>query len=151
VCNRELHQRGIYPPIAGLPSLSRLMKDGVGKGSTREDHMAIAAQLFAAYARAQDVRSLAAVIGEEELSPQDRMYLEVGDAAERYYVSQGEYENRSIEQTLDRAWRVASILPRSVLTRLSEELLDKYYQKAAAERDAWWKPEKGKSPGVAGQ
>jgi len=110
VCNRELFQKGIYPPVAGLPSLSRLMKDGVGEGHTREDHAAIAAQLFAAYARVEDVRGLASVIGEEELSPQDKVYLEFGASFER-------------------AWRVASILPRSALSRLGDELIDKYYRK----------------------
>ena len=129
VCNRELFQKGIYPPVAGLPSLSRLMKDGVGEGHTREDHAAIAAQLFAAYARVEDVRGLASVIGEEELSPQDKVYLEFGASFERNYVDQGEYEDRSIQETLDRAWRVASILPRSALSRLGDELIDKYYRK----------------------
>ena len=129
VCNRELFQRGIYPPVAGLPSLSRLMKDGVGEGHTREDHAAIAGQLFAAYARVEEVRGLASVIGEEELSPQDKIYLDFGRAFEQDYVSQGEHENRSIQETLDRAWRVASILPRSALPRLSDELIDRYYRK----------------------
>ena len=128
VCKRELTQRGIYPPVAGLPSLSRLMKDGVGKGFTREDHAPIAAQLFAAYARAEEVRALATVIGEEELSPQDRRYLEFADVFEQRYVHQGEDENRTIEQTLNRAWEVAGMLPRSALSQLSNELLDKYYR-----------------------
>ncbi len=134
VCKRELHQKGIYPPVAGLPSLSRLMKDGVGEGHTREDHMAIAAQLFAAYARAEDVRSLASVIGEEELSPLDKTYLHFADAFEQKYVSQGEYENRSIEETLERAWQVAGVLPRSELTQLSEAHIERYYQRQAPER-----------------
>ena len=133
VCKRELFQRGIYPPVAGLPSLSRLMKDGVGRGHTREDHAAIAAQLFAAYARAEDVRALASVIGEEELSPLDKTYLQFADAFEQKYVSQSEYENRPIEQTLELAWRVASVLPHSELTQLSEELIDRYYQRAATQ------------------
>ncbi len=128
VCKRELFLKGIYPPVAGLPSLSRLMKDGVGEGQTREDHTAVAAQLFAAYARSEEVRALAAVIGEEELSPQDKQYLDFAEAFERQYVSQGEYENRSIQETLDRAWRVAGILPRSALSQLSDELIDKYYR-----------------------
>ncbi len=127
VCKREMFHRGIYPPVAGLPSLSRLMKDGVGEGHTREDHSAIAAQLFAAYARAEEVQGLAMVIGEEELSPQDKTYLEFSRTFEREYVSQGEYENRPIEQTLDLAWRAAGVLPRSVLAQLTEELIDRYY------------------------
>jgi V/A-type H+-transporting ATPase subunit B len=136
VCKRELFQKGIYPPVAGLPSLSRLMKDGVGTGHTREDHASIAAQLFAAYARAEDVRALASVIGEEELSPLDKTYLQFADAFEQEYVSQGEYENRSIEQTLDLAWRVAGVLPRSELAQLSEELIERYYQRWAPDRQA---------------
>ena len=144
VCNRELHQKGIYPPVAGLPSLSRLMKDGVGEGSTREDHAHIAAQLFAAYAHAQEVRGLAGVIGEEELSPQDKRYIEFGDTFERRYVLQGEDENRSIEQTLDLAWKVASLLPRSALARLSDELIEKYYRPAEAEEPGAAGAPKGK-------
>jgi V/A-type H+-transporting ATPase subunit B len=129
VMRRELDQKGIYPPVAGLPSLSRLMKDGVGEGYTREDHQDVAAQLFAAYSNAQDVRDLASVIGEEELSPQDQTYLEFADAFEQQYVSQGEHENRSIEETLDLAWKVAGVLPRGQLTSLSEKMLDRYYQR----------------------
>ena len=126
VLERELFQRGIYPPIAGLPSLSRLMKDGIGEGHTREDHAPLASQLFAAYSRVKQVRGLAAVIGEEELSPLDRKYVEFGDQFERTFLSQGEFENRSIEQTLDIGWKVISILPRSELHRISDELADKY-------------------------
>ena len=133
VCSRELFQRGIYPPIAGLPSLSRLMKDGFGKGHTREDHMSIAAQLFAAYARAQEVRALATVIGEDELSAQDRGYLDFAAAAEREYLSQGEYENRSIEETLNKAWKVASVLPESDLPQVSREMIEKYYVRRTTE------------------
>ena len=97
VLDRELFQRGVYPPIAGLPSLSRLMKDGVGKGYTRDDHPALASQLFACYAHVKQVRGLAAVIGEEELSPLDKLYLKFGEAFETPFLNQGEYENRSIE------------------------------------------------------
>jgi V/A-type H+-transporting ATPase subunit B len=137
VCKRELHQKGIYPPVAGLPSLSRLMKDGVGKGSTREDHHVIASQLFAAYAYSQEVRDLASVIGEEELSPLDRTYLEFTSEFEKNYVSQGEYENRTIQETLDRAWDSAGILPRSELTQIGEDFIEKYYKRrASAEPEA---------------
>jgi len=135
VFDRALFRQGIYPPVAALESLSRLMKDGVGEGSTREDHLDISNQLYAAYSRVESVRGLASVIGEEELSPMDRQVLEFGEAFERKYVNQGELENRSIEQTLDIAWRVASILPRSELTRLKEELLDRYYSPASAGTD----------------
>jgi len=127
VFDRALFRQGIYPPVAALRSLSRLMKDGVGKDSTREDHMAISNQLYAAYSKVEAVRGLATVIGEEELSPLDREVLAFGQAFERRYVHQGEAENRSLEETLDIAWQVASILPRSELSRLSEDLLEQHY------------------------
>ena len=129
VLERELYQRGIYPPIAGLPSLSRLMKDGIGPGMTREDHAHIASQLFAAYAKVKDVRALASVIGEEELTPLDHTYLKFGDVFEKEFLSQREDEDRSIEQTLDLGWKVISILPKEELQRITEEELVKYYGK----------------------
>ena len=128
VLERELFQRGIYPPIAGLPSLSRLMKDGVGKGYTRDDHPALASQLFAGYAHVKRVRGLADVIGEEELGLLDKTYLEFGNAFERRFLSQGESENRDIETTLELGWDVLSILPRDELHRLSDAMLDKHYR-----------------------
>lgn len=130
VCDRSFDQKGIYPPIGPLPSLSRLMKDGVGESSTRGDHMDVSQQLYAAYAEAQDIRGLASILGEEELSPRDRTYLAFADAMEQEYVQQGEYENRSIEETLDKAWEILSRLPRNELSRVSEEQLDDHYQKA---------------------
>ncbi len=129
VLERELDQRNIYPPIAGLPSLSRLMKDGIGAGMTREDHAHVASQLFAAYSHVKDVRALAAVIGEEELTPLDKVYLEFGERFEREFLSQGEYEDRSIEETLDIGWKVISTLPKEELYRISEEEIAKYYGK----------------------
>src|SRR5512136_2385365 len=104
VLERDLFQRGVYPPIAGLPSLSRLMKDGVGKGYTREDHAALASQLFACYAYVKRVRGLADVIGEEEISPLDKQYMKFGEALEHRFLSQGEFENRSIATPLDLGW-----------------------------------------------
>jgi V/A-type H+-transporting ATPase subunit B len=133
VLERNLFQRGIYPPIAGLPSLSRLMKDGVGEGYTRDDHPALASQLFAAYAHVKQVRGLADVIGEEELSLLDKTYLEFGDAFERRFLAQEETENRPIERTLEIGWDVLSILPRDELHRLSEAMLDAHYREAGAE------------------
>jgi V/A-type H+-transporting ATPase subunit B len=127
VLERDLDQRGIYPPIAGLPSLSRLMKDGIGEGMTRADHAHLASQLFASYAHVKDLRALASVIGEEELTPLDRTYLEVGNAFERKFLSQGLDEERSIEQTLDLGWKVLSMLPRDELHRITEEEVRKYY------------------------
>jgi len=128
VLERDLFQRGIYPPIAGLPSLSRLMKDGVGKGYTREDHPVLASQLFAAYAHVKRVRGLADVIGEEELSLLDKTYLEFGEAFERRFLAQTETENRSIEETLELGWDVLSILPRDELHRVSDAMLDAHYR-----------------------
>ncbi len=126
VLDRELFQRGAYPSIAVLPSLSRLMKDGIGPGMTRDDHKELSSQLFAAYARTKGVRNLAAIIGEEELAPLDKLYLRFGERFEAEFVSQGENENRSIEETLDLGWRLLSILPREELVRVSREMMAKY-------------------------
>ena len=104
------------------------MKDGVGKGYTREDHPALASQLFAGYAYVKRVRGLADVIGEEELSALDKLYLKFGDALEHRFLSQGEYENRSIETTLDLGWDVLSLLPRDELHRVSDALLKQHYR-----------------------
>jgi V/A-type H+-transporting ATPase subunit B len=128
VLDRDLFQRGVYPPIAGLPSLSRLMKDGVGKGYTREDHSALASQLFACYAYVKRVRGLADVIGEEELSSQDKQYLKFGEAFETRFLNQGEYENRSVETTLEIGWDVLSTLPQEELHRVSDALIEKHYR-----------------------
>lgn len=126
VLERDMSQRGIYPPIAGLPSLSRLMKDGIGEGMTREDHRDLAAQLFSAYAYVKSVRDLAAIIGEEEVSERDKLFLAFGERFEREFLAQGERENRTIEQTLDIGWKVLSVLPREELLRIPESLLNKY-------------------------
>jgi V/A-type H+/Na+-transporting ATPase subunit B len=128
VLDRDLFQRGIYPPIAGLPSLSRLMKDGVGKGYTRDDHQALASQLFACYAYVKRVRGLADVIGEEELGALDKLYLTFGAAFERRFLNQGENEDRSIETTLELGWDVLSLLPTDELHRVSDALLKKHYR-----------------------
>ena len=129
VLSRDLHNKGIYPPINILPSLSRLMKDGIGKERTREDHPNLSAQLYAAYAHSQEVRNLASVIGEEELNETERLYLRFGEEFERKFINQGMNEERSIEETLNIGWEVLSILPRSELYRLTEEELNKYYKK----------------------
>ena len=128
VLDREMFQRGIYPPIAGLPSLSRLMKDGIGEGRTRKDHGPLASQLFAAYAKVKEIRALAAVIGEEELSVLDKRYLAFGEAFETRFIAQDENEDRSIEQTLDLGWKVIGLLPRDELHRLTEEELAAHYR-----------------------
>ena len=127
VFEREMYGRGIYPPVAGLPSLSRLMKDGIGEGMTREDHPHLASQLFAAYSYVKDVRNLASVIGEEELTPLDHQYIEFGEAFERDFVTQGRNDDRSIEQTLDRGWKALRLLPAEELHRVTEEELEEYY------------------------
>jgi len=127
VFEREMDGRGIYPPVAGLPSLSRLMKDGIGEGMTREDHPHLASQLFAAYSYVKDVRNLASVIGEEELTPLDRQYLEFGREFEQRFVSQRKDEDRTIEQTLDLGWSVLRELPAEELHRITDEEIEKYY------------------------
>ena len=118
VLGRALHSSNLYPPVDVLPSLSRLMKDGIGKDYTREDHKEVADQLFSSYAKVGEVRKLASVIGEEELSDTDRKYLEFGRAFERQFLRQGEYENRTMEETLETGWKVLSILPPEELDRI---------------------------------
>ena len=133
VLDRELSQKGMYPPVAGLPSLSRLMKDGIGKGMTREDHANVSSQLFASYSKVKSIRNLAAIIGEEELSSIDRLYLKFGEAFEQEFLTQGEYENRSIEETLDIGWRVLKMLPVDELVRITPDLIEKYLPKDETE------------------
>ena len=127
VLSRELSQKGIYPPVGILPSLSRLMKDGTGKGFTRADHPDLSNQLFASYSEVSSARSLATVIGEDELSEGDKLSLKFGSEFESRFVSQGMYENRELEQTLDLGWELLSILPRSALSRVSDKVLDEHY------------------------
>ena len=129
VLDRALDGEGIYPPVSVLPSLSRLMKDGIGEGFTREDHSALANQLFAAYAKVQDAVSLASVIGEDELSETDKLYLKFGREFENRFLRQGMNENRSIDETLDLGWEMLRILPVSELDRVSSDLIEKYYKK----------------------
>lgn len=128
VLDRSLDASGVYPPVSVLPSLSRLMKDGIGEGFTREDHSSLANQLFSAYAKVQDAISLASVIGEDELSDIDKKYIEFGRAFENKFINQSSTENRSIEETLDLGWKILTILPESELDRVSSELIEKYYK-----------------------
>jgi len=128
--SRDLHRAGIYPPIDVLESLSRLMNQGIGKGRTREDHRAVADQLYAAYAQGKDVRALSAIVGEEALSENDKKYLRVAERFERMFVKQGYYEDRSIEETLDIGWRVLDELPDSELKRIKPELIAKYRKRS---------------------
>ncbi|MCS7106511.1 MAG: V-type ATP synthase subunit B [Acidilobaceae archaeon] len=127
VLGRDLHNKGIYPPINVLMSLSRLMKEGIGKGKTREDHSEVSNQLYAAYSRGVEVRGLATIVGEESLSERERRYLKFADLFERRFLSQGERENRSIEDTLGIAWDILSTLPEEELTNIREEYIKKYH------------------------
>lgn len=126
VLDRDFDRRGIYPPVACLSSLSRLMKDGIGEGMTREDHASVASQLFASYSKVKSIRNLAAIIGEEELSSLDRQYLHFGDRLEKEFFTQGEYENRTIEETLEIGWKILRELPTSELYRIKSELIEKF-------------------------
>ena len=128
VLDKTLSGKNIYPPINILPSLSRLMKDGIGEGFTRADHQAVANQLFSSYAKVQDARALASVIGEDELSDTDKKYLEFGKAFETGFVGQSENDNRTIIETLTLGWKLLSILTKSELDRLDSKLLEQYYQ-----------------------
>ncbi len=128
VLSRGIQQRDIYPPVNILPSLSRLMKDGIGEGYTREDHSEVSNQIFAAYSKVQDVIALAQVIGEDELSETDKIYMEFGRAFEDKFLKQEYDENRDMVETLDLAWEILSILPKSELDRVSPEILNKYYK-----------------------
>ncbi|MGC9071180.1 MAG: ATP synthase subunit B [Acidilobus sp.] len=136
VLSRDLYNRGIYPPINVLMSLSRLMKEGIGSGKTREDHAQVSDQLYAAYSRGVELRSLAAVVGEESLSEVDRKYLRFADSFEKRFLGQGIRENRSIEQTLDLAWEILSELPEEELTNIKEEMIKKYHPKYSAQAKA---------------
>lgn len=127
VLDRALSQKGIYPPVAVLPSLSRLMKDGIGEGYTREDHAELSGQLFASYAKVGDARALASVIGEEELTDIDKQYMRFGERFEAEFIGQGQEENRNISQTLDLGWKLLGMLPISELDRLSPEAIEKYH------------------------
>ena len=128
VLDRTLETTGIYPSVSILLSLSRLMKDGIGKGFTRDDHKALSDQLFASYALVQDARSLASVIGEDELSDNDKTLLKFGKEFENKFLNQGENENRTIDRTLDLGWELLSMLPRNSLDRVSDDILDKHYK-----------------------
>ncbi|MDI6860252.1 MAG: ATP synthase subunit B [Methanocellales archaeon] len=129
VLSRELHRKGIYPPVDVLPSLSRLMNEGIGEGRTRDDHSGVSNQLYAAYAEGRDVRDLVAVVGEEALMDRDRKYLEFADRFEKEFVSQGRDENRTIEQTLDLGWNLLSMLPEGELKRIEDRYIKKYHPK----------------------
>jgi V/A-type H+/Na+-transporting ATPase subunit B len=135
VLSHDLQGRGIYPPVDVLPSLSRLMEDGIGAGRTREDHSPLASELYAAYARAKEIKRLASIIGEEELSEANRRYLRFGSAFEREFVQQDPYESRDFLSTLDLGWKVLGPLPDEELTRLGRDLVQRF-RPLATRRDA---------------
>ncbi|NYT19751.1 MAG: ATP synthase subunit B, partial [Methanosarcinales archaeon] len=126
VVSRELHMKGIYPPINVLPSLSRLMNSGIGDGKTRDDHKAVSDQMYAAYAEGRDLRGLVAIVGKEALSERDRRILEFADLFEDRFVRQSRDEDRSIDDTLRIAWEILSELPEAQLTRIDNKYLEKY-------------------------
>ena len=136
VLDRVLHGQSVYPPINVLPSLSRLMKDGIGEGFTRDDHQSVANQLFSSYAKVGEARALASVIGEDELSPTDKKYLAFGKAFEQEFVAQNDYENRDIITTLNLGWRLLHMVPKEELDRIDTKILEKYYDITGTDADS---------------
>lgn len=133
VLERKLYQKGIYPPINILPSLSRLMKDGIGEGYTREDHPDLSNQIFSSYAHVNDVRALSSIIGEDELSEIDKKYMKFGKAFEEVYLSQNKFEDRNISETINIGWDILGILPEDELDRINTKYIEKYYKNMEGE------------------
>ncbi len=133
VLTRELHNKGIYPSVDVLPSLSRLMNEGIGERRTRADHLGVSDQCYSAYAEGRDIRSLVAVVGEEALTERDKLYLEFADKFEKEFVTQSREENRTIEETLDLGWKLLSILPEGELKRIDEKYVKQYHPKYRAQ------------------
>ena len=129
ILSRDLYNQGLQPPVNVLPSLSRLKDDGIGEGKTREDHAATMNQIFAAYAEGIEAKELSVVLGEAALTENDKKYVEFTNRFENEYVDQGNYTNRTIEESLALGWELLSILPREDLTRIRDEMLDKYLPK----------------------
>lgn len=132
--DRQLHNKGIYPPINVLPSLSRLMKSAIGDKRTRKDHSDVSNQLYAKYAIGRDAASMKAVVGEEALSNEDKLSLEFLEKFEKTYVSQGAYEKRSIFEGLDLAWELLRIYPKELLNRIPKKVLDEFYQRKGKDK-----------------
>ena len=128
--DRQLDNKGIYPPINVLPSLSRLMKSAIGEGRTRKDHGDVSNQLYAKYAIGRDAAAMKAVVGEEALSSEDKLSLEFLEKFERSFIAQGAYESRSIHESLDLAWSLLRIYPKELLNRIPAKVLDQYYQRS---------------------
>ena len=129
VLSRELHRKGVYPPVDVLPSLSRLMNEGIGEGRTRADHLDVSDQCYSAYAEGSYLREISTIIGAEALGERDKIYLTSADEFERKFISQGEWEKRTVEETLDIAWGLFSALPEEDLKLIREELIKKYLPK----------------------
>jgi V-type H+-transporting ATPase subunit B len=132
--DRQLDNRGIYPPINVLPSLSRLMKSAIGEGHTRKDHGDVSNQLYAKYAIGRDAASMKAVVGEEALSSEDKLSLEFLEKFERTFIAQSAYESRTIYESLDQAWSLLRIYPKELLNRIPAKILAEFYQRSAADR-----------------
>lgn len=128
--DRQLHNKGVYPPINVLPSLSRLMKSAIGEGHTRKDHGDVSNQLYAKYAIGRDAASMKAVVGEEALSSEDKLSLEFLDKFERTFISQSAYESRTIYESIDLAWSLLRIYPKELLNRIPKKILDEFYQRS---------------------
>ncbi|GAI26787.1 unnamed protein product, partial [marine sediment metagenome] len=126
ILSRELHHKGVYPPINVLPSLSRLKDKGIGLNKTREDHANVMNQLFASYARGKEAKELSVILGEAALTEIDKKYVKTSDKFEEVFVKQGEDENRTIEESLDIGWRLLTILPKEELKRIKDEFIEKY-------------------------
>lgn len=135
ILSRELHKKGVQPPIDVLPSLSRLKNKGIGKGKTREDHADTMNQLFSAYARGKEAKELSAILGDAALSPVDRLYAKFAEEFEVKYVSQGNYTDRTIEDTLRIGWELLTILPRAEMKRIRDKYLEEYYDKLKVYED----------------
>ena len=133
ILSRELHKKGVTPPIDVLPSLSRLKNKGIGKGKTREDHADTMNQLFSAYARGKEAKELSAILGDAALSPVDRLYAKFAEEFENKYVSQGNYTDRTIEDTLRIGWELLTILPRAEMKRIRDKYLEEYFDKMKVE------------------
>jgi V-type H+-transporting ATPase subunit B len=133
--DRQLDNKGIYPPINVLPSLSRLMKSAIGEGRTRKDHGDVSNQLYAKYAIGRDAAAMKAVVGEEALSSEDKLSLEFLEKFERSFIAQGAYESRTIEESLDLAWSLLRIYPRELLNRIPAKVLDQYYSRSRSDKD----------------
>lgn len=129
ILSRALHRKKVSPPVDVLPSLSRLKDKGIGKGKTREDHADLLNQLYAAYAKGKEAQELAVILGEASLSEIDKVYFDFADSFETNYVTQGEYENRSIEETLDLGWKLLSVFPKEEMKRVRDEYIEKYFKK----------------------